>query len=194
MLFILVSFGQNSRQLEHAEGPIEFGRGPEHLGVPRVSLPDPRALRDHLRAEEMPGELIRLENLSKRTPIDLDDGRQLPVGGTLEVALPVRATLGGTAITVTAHSGATVEPARPIPRVLSDTAEGLLTIAPPVGRPGPGTLVPGVPEWTGSMIFSASELGESPTADTLVRWMEMVQALQRRPPTRRIFLGRRHKQ
>ena len=29
------------------------------------------------------------------------------------------------------------------------------------------------------MIFSASELGESPSADTLVRWMEMVLALQR---------------
>src|SRR6516165_6623675 len=115
MLFIQVSFGPKDLQIEHAAGVIEFGRGPERGSVRRVSLDDPHASRDHLRAEELPGERIRLENVSQRLPVTLDDGRQLAAGDILEVALPIQATLGRTAISVTARRGATVESARANP-------------------------------------------------------------------------------
>ena len=185
MLFIQVSFGSKHLQIEHAAGPIEFGRGPEREGVRRVTLDDQYASRDHLRAEELPGERVRLGNLSQRLAITLDDGRQLAAGGTLEIALPFRATLGHTAVTLAARRDAVINdlvltPPPPPP------INPLLTIPPPIAGSGDasrpsgriGSAIRSVTDGP-SVIRSVTELGKAPSADTMVQWMETVLALQR---------------
>lgn len=152
MLFFLLANERQRKQIQHAGGPIEFGRRPAH-GQSRVVVEDPFTSRDQLRIEELPGGVIRLENLGS-TPVMLADGTSLAGGQQRQAAPPLRIVFGRTTLDVAL-----------IPNDEA-AASPLQTIAAPVAsshRPKP-------PPQPG---------GEVPSAQTLHQWFETLLAVQR---------------
>src|SRR5208337_2066780 len=162
MLLLRITNKHVRQQLEHAQGPIEFGRGPQRGDVPRFVTPpdDQRVSRDHLRIEELPNNQVRLENLSQRNPVRLADNRTIPAQESCEVELPVRLSLGETLIEVFAGA---VDPIR---------RDMLETVAQPLR--GRSMLTPGV-----SPGLTLLRQGSTPTPETLAHWFETVIAVQR---------------
>lgn len=155
MLRIQVSNRRESQQFDHEAGPIEFGRGPKTNAHPRCVIQDLFVSRDHMRAEELPAGLLRVENLSNRNPIRLADDSLLEALTSGEFPLPLRVTLGETVIEVEAV-------ARDISR---DVLETLAQPARPPGGSEP--------------TLSLHMLGEAPSAEKLAGWFETVLAVQR---------------
>ncbi len=157
MLIIQVTNDKQNQRLEHAEGPIEFGRGPQR-DVKRFMVEDISVSRDQLRIAEFANGRIRVENLSLKIPVALADGSSVPMGGSRELDLPVRLTVGQTRLDISPG--------------FQDSAierEGLLTISQPI-RSRTGGRPPLQP---------LTQLGESPSAETIAQWLETVIALQR---------------
>src|SRR5262245_9923775 len=93
---------QNSRerqQLQHAAGPIEFGRGPRRGLVPRVVVQDAYVSKDHVRIEEQADGELHVENLSTKQPIHLATGQVAP-GNLAMLRPPLRLLIGDTTIDV----------------------------------------------------------------------------------------------
>jgi adenylate cyclase len=141
--------------IEHASGPIEFGRGPARDDVPRCILKDLYVSKDHIRVLELADGRVRIENLSQRNSIRLDDHSVIPIGTSREVAPPVHLTVGETTVDI--------EPNQP------ESEERLLqTIASPLPRrPDESTHT------------TLMELGRTPSPETLAHWFETVIAVQR---------------
>ncbi len=99
MISIQISNKKQNQRFEHSGGPIEFGRGARRT-VERFVLQDIFASRDHVRLEELPGERVRVENLSLKQEVTFGDGKTLPTGGSKEVELPLRLTVGQTNVEV----------------------------------------------------------------------------------------------
>src|SRR5438105_7521801 len=158
MLQIHVSNLRERQQFEHAFGPIEFGRAPKRDTVVRCVIQDDLYVsKDHVRLEEVPGDRVRVDNLSQRNPIWLADNSTIASGNNRDVPLPARLTVGETLIAVDAG------PEDPV------KADSLATIAKPV-RPSKI-----LPEDKPSLL----RLGESPDAETLTHWFETVISVQR---------------
>jgi signal transduction histidine kinase len=158
MLRCYVSNERERQQLEHHAGPLEFGRGPRRDDVPRVVVRDPYVSKDHVRIEELPGERLRVENLSQKQPIWLSASSSILPGGHFELPLPTRLAVGDTVIDVEHSGGDTVR------------RELLGTVAQPVRR-APADRSQCLPN-----------LGRAPSPETLVRWFETVCAVQRAAP------------
>src|SRR5262249_29886079 len=77
MLRFQLSNKREHQQFEHGEGPIELGRGPKRNNVARCTIQDLYVSKDHVRIEERPRGLIRIENLSQRNPIWFPDSSKL---------------------------------------------------------------------------------------------------------------------
>jgi adenylate cyclase len=149
MLTIHVANDRQDQQLEHAAGALEFGRGPQRE-VPRFVIEDGYVSRDHLQVEEQPPGRLRVTNLSQRQLVELPDGTRLAHGCSHVLDLPVRLTVGNTAIDLEAGQealdmGSFKTLFRPAPR----DAQGL------------------------------HSLGAAPTAEQLALWLETVLHLQR---------------
>jgi adenylate cyclase len=158
MLQVQVTNKRERQQFEHAAGPIEFGRGPRREPITRCVIQDDLYVsKDHVRAEEMAGGLVRLVNLSQRNPIWFADNSTLAPGLQRDIALPVRLTVGETVIALDAS------PEDPIERAT------LATIAKPVRPSKLGEIKPGPLRLT----------TDSPDAETLTNWFETVIAVQR---------------
>ncbi|HTU18316.1 MAG TPA: adenylate/guanylate cyclase domain-containing protein [Gemmataceae bacterium] len=143
------------QEIEHLSGPLEFGRGPARDDVPRCVLQDLYVSKDHVRVLELEDGRVRIENLSQRNSIRVADGPVLAVGTSREIVPPVHLTVGET----------TVEIERPLP----DSGERLLqTIASPFPR-----------KMDSSVHTTLTELGRSPSPETLAHWFETVIAVQR---------------
>src|SRR5437870_5177715 len=96
MLRLRISGRGMSQQFDHASGPIEFGRGPQHDTTKRCVIPDDmRVSRDHMRVVELAGGRISVENLSRSNPIQLTDSAIAP-GASRELDLPARLGIGET--------------------------------------------------------------------------------------------------
>jgi adenylate cyclase len=155
MLLFRVHNKREHQEFEHPSGPIEFGRGAERNGVRRCVIQDLYVSKDHIRAQELDGGRVRVENLSTRNSIRLADGSAIATGAGRDLSAPVLLTVGET----------TVE----IDRPPDESGERLLaTIASPLMRPG-GRDVP----------QSLLELGSAPAPETLTHWFETVIAVQR---------------
>jgi adenylate cyclase len=136
-------------------GPLEFGRGPARDNVPRFVLKDLYVSKDHIRVLELEDGRVRIENLSQRNSIRLDDSSVIPIGTSREVTPPIHLSVGETTVD--------------IERGQPESEERLLqTIASPFPRrsdeSGHTTLM---------------ELGRTPSAETLAHWFETVIAVQR---------------
>jgi adenylate cyclase len=155
MLRFLIYNKQERKQIEHPSGPIEFGRGGPRHNTPRCVIQDLYVSKDHIRVQELDNGRVRIENLSQRNSIRLSDSTAVATGASRELPLPVHLTVGET----------TVEIEHPE----SDSGERLLqTIASPFPR-----------RTVESPHATLTELGRSPSAETLAHWFETVIAVQR---------------
>lgn len=138
-------------------GELEIGRGPDR-DLPRCIVNDPCVSRDQLRLSELPGDRVRIENLSQSNTVELSDGRTLGIGATVEAETPVRLSVGQTQVWL--------RPADSLYSANDDAgiASQALLVAPPGKGDGRQTL---------------RLLGESPDAETLARWFETVISVQR---------------
>ncbi len=169
MLRIYLSNEKQSEHINHAEGPLELGRGAQREAR-RFRIDDHFVSRDHLRVEELADGRVQVENLSLKNPVTLVDGTRIAPGCRLELKLPVYLTVGKTEIVIRgpALSG-TQEPASGKPAEPSDPFDTstLLSIAQPIRAPS-----------SAQARRLLSEDPEAPASETLVQWLEAVIALQ----------------
>ena len=154
MLRFFASNKRGSFQLDHHGGPIEFGREPRE-GFARRVLDDPYVSANQLRVEELPGQLIRIENLSKRVPIQLADGTTIEAGKFRIVALSTRLTVGNSLIEILPGGPDELD------------TQALKSIAQPFSSRATG------------LLLQPRELGDAPTVEQLTRWFETVVSVQR---------------
>jgi adenylate cyclase len=154
MLRIRVANTKQTQEVEHATGPLEFGRGPQR-GIKRIIIDDDYVSRDQMRVEELPDGWLRVENLSLRTRIDTLSGVTIDIGQQRDLDLPVCLTVGYTRIEV--------EP------VTDDALENasLQTISEPLRKREKERLA-----------RPLSDLGDAPAPETIAHWLEVVIALQ----------------
>jgi adenylate cyclase len=155
MLRFVIANKQERREIEHASGPIEFGRGPARDDTPRCVVQDPFMSRDHVHVQEVDRGRIHVGNLSQRNAIRLPDGGAIATGASRDLPTPARLLVGETVIDVEGVDDPAANAA-------------LATIATPVRGPGGPA---------GQQLLLA--LGRSPAPETLARWFETVIAVQR---------------
>jgi adenylate cyclase len=153
MLKVTISNERQRRQFSHGGGPLEFGRGPRR-DLERFIIEDRFVSRDQLRVEEVKSAQVKIEVLGSAAT--LASGEVLPTGTVRLCDLPLRITCGYTLIEIALEA--------------TDPSGGvsLQTISRPmqslVGRAPPATL---------------SEMGESPSPETLAQWFETLLTVQR---------------
>ncbi len=150
--------GRSEGQMSHASGPLELGSGAKQGDVARWILDDPLAEADHLRIEELPGGLVRIENLGK-APIGLTDRTTLEPSESRQLKPPILLTLGGTHVDIEPGTGSDV--GKPD---LSALGFSVFSRGSDDAGDGPRKL---------------RDLGLSPSPTTLARWFERVVLVQR---------------
>jgi signal transduction histidine kinase len=158
MLHFHVHNVRERQHLEHASGPIEFGRVPSQNRVPRCIIQDAYVSRDHVRLEELSSGQVRVENLSTKQDITLAD-RVIPPGGQALVHAPLRLVIGDTTIDVEPAIPDGVEP------------DSLKTVLQPFKARSPA-----------EARESLAPLASAPTPEVLTQWFEAVMAVQRTSP------------
>jgi signal transduction histidine kinase len=154
---VRISNAREDREIDHPDGPIEFGRGPGRAGVPRVVIQDQTVSRDHFRLTPLGPDRVRIENLSQKYPFGLNTGEVVAPGGTIEASLPVSLIAGETLVRI--------EPAdEPEPLSSMDT----LSRPAAAGGSRPD--------------LSLVTLGLAPPAASLAQWFESLIAVQRAAP------------
>ena len=153
MLFVTYSNPRQQQELEHAAGPLEFGRI-AHRGAQRVVLDDPHVSRDQLRIRERSNGLLEIENLSRQVPVYLADGTSIAPGGKLEAPLPLRLNVGLTVIDVALGGG----------EVMPDSWQTVYQPVRSIAATRPNLTLAGI--------------AESITPQTLAQWFETVIAVQ----------------
>jgi adenylate cyclase len=176
MLSITISSKQTRQHIDHAAGPIEFGRGPQRDAVARVVIADDlRVSRDHLSIEELPKGLIKVENLSQQKSLRLNNNARVPPGEVSEVMLPAQLTIGETHIEIC------------LPDLEATAPGSFQTVSAPVRGQTLQT------QANQSLLELAT--GGLPAPETLAHWFETVIAVQRAAagsagrPVRRSRLG-----
>jgi adenylate cyclase len=155
MLRIRVVEPDQIQEYEHADGPVELGRG-RARGVRRIVLRDSAVSRDHVRLEEIAAGWVRVENLSQTNYVQPSEGAAIDRGASRDVRVPVSLLVG--------HVRIDLEPG-----------------APEQSEPGPlHTIASPVQFDTGQLPqASVKDLGEAPAPELLTRWLETVLTLQR---------------
>jgi adenylate cyclase len=164
MLTIVITSPQQDATVNHMAGALEFGRGPRR-DLDRIVLQDKYVSRDHIRIEQQPNSLLRVENLSQGKPIRLPSGRDLPSGAAAAFPLPLDLFVGKTKIVVTADALEEISPADE-----TFSTDDLLTI----GAPALAQKMTGAAPRQGNL----EELGEAPTPQRLTQWLETIIGLQ----------------
>ena len=169
MLRILVSNKLGRQSYEHPSGPIEFGRGPEREGITRVVVQDGYVSKDHVKAEELDGGLLKIENLSSRNSIRLADNSIIDKGETRAVKAPITLTVGETLINIES--------------VPDPVASGPLeSIAAPVRRDRGGVATTEAAKAAAAALLpenvSLPDWGKTPTPEKLMSWFETFIAVQ----------------
>ena len=91
---------RESKQLDHAAGPLELGRGPERDGTPRLVVRDVYVSKDQARLEHLSNGLVRIENLSSKQPLTFASSAPLAPGQHRDCTLPLRFVIGDTTIDI----------------------------------------------------------------------------------------------
>src|SRR5438034_1291160 len=99
MLRFHVHNARERQQVEHATGPIEFGRGPRRGNMPRCMIQDGYVSKDHVRIEEQPTGELRIENLSTKQPILVGESG-IPPGAWVLLRAPLRLGIGDSFIDI----------------------------------------------------------------------------------------------
>lgn len=169
VLHVVVRSARGEQTLDHAQGPLEFGRGPAREGTPRCVIDDPYVSRDHLVVLESGDGLALIENLSHTNPAEVQGYGELAGGHSFTVRLPVTITIGDTSIRLAAVAKGTA--ATLPPRQTEAPSGGLATvIAPAAIAPDEGPR-------------QLHQLGGAPDAATLVHWFETLVQVQQAAAT-----------
>ena len=189
MLCFSVSNKRERTRFRHESGPIELGRQPK-LGGPEHVVQDPYVSASQLLVEELPGDRVRIMNLSQKVKADLANGTPIEPCTSCELDLPVRLTVGATLIEIAPEGSeeGSVEEMGTIARPISfgGATRPLGATASPPAEGGASGLVMG----TGTSDFAEARpeervvpplagLDETPQAEQLARWFERVVAVQR---------------
>ena len=154
MLHFTLANERQNRQIQHAEGPIVFGRLPQ-ADCASVAVEDPYTSRDQLRIEELSGGLVRLQNLG--AAVTLPGGAALATGDARTALAPIRVLFGCTTLDIV------VKPAE------NALGTSLQTIARPQSGGG-NTLLP----------RQLIQAGRIPTSEQLAQWFELLMTVQRK--------------
>src|SRR5262249_43479834 len=146
MIKITLTNERQDLEILHETGPIEFGRGGQR-DVRRVMIEDGMVSRDQLRVEELPEGRVRVENLSLKVMVALEDGSAVPLGSSRELVLPVQLVVGSTRLTIE------LELAAPS----SDEGSSLMTISQPIRRD------------RSQRMRTLNDLGDSPAPEKLAQ-------------------------
>jgi len=157
MITILITNRVESQQIVHPGGPIEIGRGPPRDTMPRLVVQDAFVSRDHLRIVEVSPKQVRIENISTKAPIAVDNHALLTPGTATEYTLPVRLGVGETVIDIT------------VPVVEVEEDSQYHTVQPPQRR----DVTIGLPN------LLQQEGGAAVPVTELVGWLETVLTVQR---------------
>src|SRR5579863_1924991 len=76
MIHIVVQNEQQELATIHDTGPLEFGRA-AGTRTPRIVINDLHASRDHLRIEETGDGKLRIRNLSKSSPVTVENDKPI---------------------------------------------------------------------------------------------------------------------
>ncbi len=163
MISLTVANRLENQQLTHPAGPLEIGRGPKRGALARVMVQDGFVSRDHLKLEELPNATVRVENLSARTPVAVDNQSLLTPGQSCDCPLPVRLGVGETVIDV--------EWVRPD----EESSQRFLTVAAPVR------------EERTMELPSLLSLGALPPVEQVVGWLEPVMSLHRAADLKELY-------
>jgi signal transduction histidine kinase len=155
MLIIQTSNNSAPQEIEHASGPLEFGRGPKLNEVPRCVVNDPYVSKNHARLLELDNGLVEIVNLSTKQSIEFSFYAQLAPGAQSTYAMPLTFRLGQTEVLVVQEDASEVS--------------ALETVPPPLAMQR-GTTDSG---------RIAQNAMEAPTPETLAYWFESVIALHR---------------
>jgi signal transduction histidine kinase len=164
MISLTVANRLENQQLTHPAGPLEVGRGPKRGATARIMVQDGFVSRDHLKLEELPNAGVRVENLSARTPVAVDNQNLLTPGQSCDCPLPVRLGVGETVIDV--------EWVRPD----EESSERFLTVAAPVQQHERTMELP-----------SLLSLGALPPVEQVVGWLEPVMSLHRAADLKELY-------
>src|SRR5581483_1807351 len=137
---------------EHSTGPLEIGRGPRRA-TPRLTLEDLYVSRDHLLAEEVAPGRLRLENISRKNAVEIENETPLSTGSVRILPLPVRVQIGRSSLRFEA--------------TLLPSDANLQTVR----RPFAVDSALAVPR--------LSDLGQAPSAEVLTQWLERIFTVQR---------------
>src|SRR5262249_44851037 len=102
MLRVHLSNTRDHREFEHSAGPLELARGLQRNAVPRCTIQNLYAPKDHALFRELEDGQVRLENLSQRNAIRLGDGVLIPVGAGRNLDPPLSFTIGETTVRIDA--------------------------------------------------------------------------------------------
>ncbi len=169
MLRITVTNKAGRQSHDHPSGPVEFGRGPERDGMPRIVIQDGYVSKDHVKVEEVAdGQQIKIDNLSLRNSIRLPDNSIIDKGETKLLKSPTTLTVGETFINIEI--------------VVDPVSSGPLeTIASPVRRERGAGTNEAVKAAAALMVpesQSLLELGKAPSTEKLMGWFETFIAVQ----------------
>ncbi len=189
MLCFSVSNKRERTRFRHENGPIELGRQPK-LGGSEHVIADPYVSASQLLVEELPGDRIRIKNLSQKVKAEQANGTPIEPCASCELDLPVRLTVGTTLIEIASEESEEelVEEMGTIARPISfgGATKPLDATASPPAEGGASGLVMGTgtddfPEARPEerLVPSLAGLDETPQAEQLARWFERVVAVQR---------------
>lgn len=156
MLRIQIDYRGENAVVEHADGPFEFGRGPQRNGIPRHIVSDSYVSANHVRLDPNGETSAIITNLSTRNNIRLSENDGIAVGASRELRYPIAFMVGETLIKVDQIGEEIEEDAGPM-----DSLECSKTV-------------------TGSLpSVRLLELGASPSPQKLAKWLETLLAVQK---------------
>jgi adenylate cyclase len=177
MLRIYVTNDKQRQWLDHANGLLELGRGPQR-GTARFRIEDIFVSRDQLRIREANDGRVCVENLSLKSPVLLMDGNCLAAGRPCELPLPLVLCVGKTRIKIET----------PAPEVSPRTKT-----LPPAVTPSTADFIARAVEQQAAVPATREErqapAGQSapPTAERMAQWLETVVSLQQAAVTSEFY-------
>ena len=97
MIHIVVMNDQQELATIHDAGTLEFGRA-AGFKTPRIVVNDLHASRDHLRIEETGDGRLEVRNLSRGSPVGVENDKPIEAGESRIVPLPASFVIGTTTI------------------------------------------------------------------------------------------------
>jgi signal transduction histidine kinase len=169
MLQVIVTSENGRKEVDHEKGPLEIGRGPQRGDTPRCIVLDLFVSKDHVVLEEASGGKVRIENLSSKMPITLNNKQTIEPKTHEILTLPCGFKIGNTKIDIVAPIASGVD------------KDQLISIDRTV--PVRGGKSPIVPQ-------GLLSLETPPSAEKLITYFEAVMALQHLPPGHQAYYDR----